>query len=247
MNVVADMLLTEPAAAVIWVMLMLLTVPAVLLLSNPDALRSRRPPGGRSPRADEAAYASTFADEIGVAADRAEVGADRWWQHWQHAERLLAEAWQAWLDADERLRASRAAAAFGLPWSVRTCDEYAARERFLHRAVAAAADRGDLPAAAVADALAGRGGWDARLHPLEQELVVDRVAAAYRRQRYEHAVEWERTARHDAELARRAGDSLRREADAAAVRAAELCRAVRVRNRARGRLGGAAAPRVAAA
>ena len=215
MHVVAEMLLTEPAAVVIWALLMLLTVPAVLLLGRSDALRSGHRLGAGP---DEAAYAAQFAAEVGVAAERAEVSAGRWASHRRHAERALIEAWQAWLDADARLRESRAAAAFGTPSTVPTCQEYAARERFLHRTVAAAAARGDLPPAAVADALAGRAGWDPRLHPLAQELVVHRAAAAYRRQRYDRSVEAERAARHDAELARRAGRTLRREADRVVLR-----------------------------
>ena len=217
MNVVAEMLLTQPAPIAIWATLILLTLPAVLLLGRPELLREpRRALASLRPRpADRPVRAGRFADEVAVAAERAEIAADRWHQHWRQAEEEVSAAWHGWLDADARLRASRAAAAFGTPWSVPTCAEYAARERFLHRAVATAADRGDLPAAAVADALAGRGGWDARLHPLEQEVVINRVMAAYRRQRYEQAIAWERTARHDAELARRAGESLRREALAA--------------------------------
>ena len=42
MNVVADMLLTEPAPIVIWATLLVLSFPAVLLLGNPEAMRHPR-------------------------------------------------------------------------------------------------------------------------------------------------------------------------------------------------------------
>ena len=231
MNVVAEMLLNEPAPMAIWAALMVLTLPALLVLGSPHGVRSPRRAlrdivevlrerGERRRRQDEeAASAARYADEVRAAADRAAVAADRWQEIWEQAEQDRETAWHAWLDADERLRAARAATAFGTPWTPQTPSEYVARERFLHRAVAAAAERGELPAAAVADALAARNGWDARLHPLEQELAIRRAAAAHLRAAYEASVRTELAARHDAELAARARESLRREAaDALAVR-----------------------------
>ena len=234
MNIVADMLLTEPAPAAIWATLMLLAFPAVLLLASPTAMRHprravheivagwREHGEQRRRQGEEAARATRYADEVRVAADRAGAGAQRWQELWQQSEDELTAAWQAWLDADARLRSALAAAAWGTPWSVRTCAEYALRERYLHRAVTAAAGRGELPAAAVGDALAGRNGWDARLHPVEQELVIARASVTWLRQRYDRAVAAERAAWHDTELARRASDSLHREAQAAAARAERL-------------------------
>jgi hypothetical protein len=241
MNVVAEMLLTEPAPAAIWALLLLLTFPAVLLLGSPTGVRHprravhelvavwRERGEQRRRQVAEAVDAAQFAGEVRVAAERAAAGAQRWRELWQQSEDEVTTAWQAWLAAEDRLRTVRAAAAWGPPWSVRTCEEYAARERFLHRAVRAAAGRGELPADAVADALAGRHGWDARLHPVEQELVIARVSAAHLRQRYERAVAAERATCHDADLARRAEISLRREAGAAAARAARLAERLPVR------------------
>lgn len=234
MNVVAEMLLTEPAPIAIWAALIMLTFPALLLLSSPSGLRHPRRAAHemvavlrergeqRRRQAAEAARATRYADEITVAADRAAAGAQRWQELWEQSELDVDTAWSAWLDADARLRTALAAAAWGTPWSVRTCEEYAARERHLHRAVAEAAGRGELPAAAVADALAGRNGWDARLHPVEQDLVIARASAAWLRQRYDEAVAAERAARHDAELSRRAALSLRDEAVTAGAWAREL-------------------------
>jgi len=235
-NVVAEMLLTTPAPAAIWVTLWILTLPAMLLLASPRAMANplqalretfswlRDRTEERRELALEAIAATQFAEEVRVAADRAALAAERWQERWELASDEVTEAWQAWLDADARLRTRRAGAAFGIPWSAQTPTEYAARERFLHKAVRTAADNGWLPASAVGDALAGRAGWDARLHPLEQELVVFRAAAGHLRDHYERALATERAAAHDAELARRTRDSLRQESWLATTRAAELHR-----------------------
>lgn len=238
MNVVAEMLLTQPAPMAIWATLMLLTFPALLLLGSPEAMaRPRRSAQefvaalrGRGEeirrRAAEAARAEQYAAEVRVAADRAEAGTRRWQELWEQSETDVHEAYRSWLDADARLRTATAAAAWGSSWSLRTPEEYAIRERFLHREVAAAVSRGDLPAEATADALAGRGGWDARLHPADQQLVIDRASAAWLRRRYDLAVAAERQSWHDVEMARRAGASLRRESRTATEHAASLSLAV---------------------
>ncbi|WP_250004887.1 hypothetical protein [Actinoplanes sp. M2I2] len=178
--------------------------------------------GPARPTSQEAIDAVRFATEVQVAADRATAAADQWRRRWEQADQQQTEDWQAWIDADARVRHSLAAAAFRSPWSAPTCEEYAARERFLHRTVAAAVERGDLPAAAMADALAGRQGWDARLHAVEQQLVVDRATAAYRRRRYELSAQAEQAAWRDAGSAEHAARVLRGTAAQAAVRATEL-------------------------
>lgn len=267
MNVVAEMLLNDPAPAAIWATLILLTFPALLLLGSPEAMRhpgrmlrdliagfrSTPQPSSQdtpsqhgsaqdvsmqytasqhgSPQDSSAQYGSAqdvpaqhgssqgvsaqYASEVRVAAERAAVAAQRWQELCEQAETAMNTAYESWLDADARLCRAIVAARWGIPWSAPTCEEYAARERFLHRVVAAACDRGDLPAEALADALAGRNGWDARLHPVDQELVIARATATYRRSCYDAAVTAEQTARHDADLARRASSSLIREALAA--------------------------------
>ncbi|MGK5683622.1 hypothetical protein [Actinoplanes sp. URMC 104] len=236
MNVVAEMLLTDPAPVTIWAVLMLLSFPAVLVLGNPAAMRHPRQAArewvatlrGRAGQhrdlAVEAVEAARFAGELRVAADRAAVGAQRWHQLWEQAGDELTAAWQAWLDADARLRSALAVAAWGTAFRVPTGEEYVSRERYLHSALAAAVERGELPAAAVADAAAGRDGWDARLHPAEQDVVIARASAEWLRGRYEQAVAAERAAWQDAERAHRARGSLRDEAHLAAVRAGELSR-----------------------
>lgn len=239
-NVIAEMVLADLTPVYIWAVLIVLTVPAMLVLGNPHGLRDpgrafrevfaafRRhaKPADAGPAQADATEAARFADEMQASAERADAAAHLWAERRLEVEREQQAAWQAWLDAETRLRDSLAATAFGTPWSVPTCSEYASRERFLHRSVAEAVDRGDLPPLAAADAVAGRGGWDARLHPLEQELVIHRTAAQYRRQRYDLAAEAERAAWHDADLALRSAGSLRRASIAATARAAELAHLV---------------------
>ena len=236
MNMVAEMLLTEPAPVAVWAVLLVLSAPALVLLSSPAAMRHPRRAVRRwvavlrehgelrRRRAAEAVQVTRFAAEVRVAADRAASSVPRWQQRWEQTQEELDAAWQAWLDADTRLGAALAAAAWGTPGSVRTCAEYAARERYLHRTVAAAAERGALPVAAVADAVAGRSGWDARLHPAEQDVMIARASAAWLRQRYQRALAAERAAWQDVEQADRASAGLHREAQLAAAEAARLRR-----------------------
>ncbi|MBG0563005.1 hypothetical protein [Actinoplanes aureus] len=232
------MLLTEPAPVAIWAILMLLTLPALIVLASPYGvrdprralidsvavlrLREERREAERARRSEEAAQTVRYAGEIRVAADQAGYAAERWQGHWEAAAERVDTTWRAWQAADARWARSQAAAAFGTPFTARNPAEYAARERFLHQAVRAAAERGELPAGAVADALNGRGGWDARLHPVQQELAVQRAVAAHLASLHRRAVAAEQAAWHDAQLARRNRDSLRREAVVAEARAAAV-------------------------
>ncbi|WP_436535322.1 hypothetical protein [Actinoplanes sp. HUAS TT8] len=220
---------------VIWAVLMMLSVPALLLLGSPQAMRSPRvalDTLGLLPRwraeqernRREALEKARFADEVRVAAIRAQDAAQRWELHWQQAEEESGKAWQSWQMAEQRVRRVRAGAAWSVPENGRKPQEYADRERFLHRAVKAAAERGDLPAATLADVYTGRGGWDPRLHPAQQELVVLRAIARHREWVFQQAAAAERSAWHDAQLAGSARASLRREAADAAEKAAAVRR-----------------------
>ncbi|KHD78825.1 hypothetical protein MB27_01510 [Actinoplanes utahensis] len=222
------MLMNEPAPMAIWVVLMLLTLPALVVLARPEGVRDprralletalfvrqtgERRAARRTQRAAEAAQTVRYAEEVRVAATQATEAVDRWQAHWQAAADRVDATSAAWQAASARWARSRATAAFGTPWTPRTPLEYAARERFLHQEVRAAADRGELPGAAVDDALAGRAGWDPRLHPVAQELVVHRACAEYLERAHRAAVAAERAAWHDVQLARRSRDSLCREA-----------------------------------
>ncbi|SDS33905.1 hypothetical protein SAMN04489716_0564 [Actinoplanes derwentensis] len=167
-----------------------------------------------------AVEAQRWADEVRVAASRADEAAERWQEFRQHSEEHAEAAWLAWQEADRQLDKTRAAAAFRTPDTLRTTTEFAARERFLHRAVAEAVERGDLPATVATDLSAGEGGWNPRLHPVEQELVLHRAIAAVRYHLYRQAVDAEESAQHDARLAAATRDSLRREVSLASGQAA---------------------------
>ena len=224
---VAQILLREPALVAIWMILLLLTGPALVVLATPDgvrrprqalrhtaeALREHRQQRERSRQ--QAAEAERYAEELTTAAARARTGAQRWHEHWQKAQQELDSAWQAWRDAETRLARSRAAAAFPMPPAASTPEDDGDRERFLARLVLAAARRGELPMPVVADALAGRDGWDPHLHPAELELRVHRASAEHLAARYRRAAAAERVAWHDAQLAAATRDSLRAESAAA--------------------------------
>jgi hypothetical protein len=182
-------------------------------------LRRRREQRAR--RRQDAAHAARYADELVVAAGRAARVATQWREHCRQSEQLTVTAWQEWQDAEQRLTVMRAASAFAMP-AARTPDDYADRERFLHRTLGAAVDRGDLPAGAAAEALAGHGGWNPWLHPVEQECAVQLAVTAHRRALHQRAVMAEKAARHDARLAAATRDSLRHESTAAVARAATV-------------------------
>lgn len=236
MNMLAEMLLTEPAPIAIWAVLMLLTLPALIVLASPHGVhdprralietvavlrrRAERRDIERLRQQTEAARVVRYAQEVRVAADQAAHAAQRWQEHWEAAAERADASWRAWQDADARWARCRTTAAFGTPFTVRTPMEYASRERYLHRSVREAVARGELPERAVADALNGRGGWDARLHPVEQELAVQRARVFYLEQVHRAAVTAERMAWHDVQLARRSRESLNREVAVAEARAA---------------------------
>ncbi|KUL28009.1 hypothetical protein [Actinoplanes awajinensis] len=237
MNFLSQALMADPTTPmVIWMVLMLAALPALALLSSPEAIRDpgaalmaslgalRRYRAERDRARRQAVEATRFADEMQVAAVQADDAAQRWQDLWRQAAEHADGAWQDWQDAEQQVTRARAAAAFGPPWAARTPTEYVDRERFLHRAVRAAVQRGDLPSTALADALAARGGWDPRLHPVEQELVLLRAVADHRQRRYRRVATTERTARHDVRLAVAARDSLRHETSVAASAAAPLRR-----------------------
>jgi hypothetical protein len=229
MNPVAEMLLNEPTPVAIWAALMVLCLPALFLLASPHGVRHprltllaafgavrRRGERRRRARA-EALETIRYADEMRVAADQAVSAAERWQERRDEASVQAAAAWQAWQQAGSELTRLRAAAAFSNPWSAPTPSEYADRERYLYRAVRAAAVRGDLPADALASV-----GWDSRLHPFDQDVAIARAVVAHRREAYRLAAAAEVAATHDANLAVRSRDSLRREFVTAALRAAEV-------------------------
>ncbi|GIE78532.1 hypothetical protein Aph02nite_44820 [Actinoplanes philippinensis] len=230
----AQLLLREPVMWAIWLLLFVLAVPGLVVLASPEGVRRPRQAlreaaealrgyrDHRRQRRQQALDTVRYAQELAAAAEHAAATAQRWRDRWHHSRVRLDEAWQAWQDAEGRRDRSRAAAAFAAPETDLTPEGYAERERALARQVLAAARHGHLPIATVADALAGRDGWDPRLHPADQELHVHRAIAAHLAHRYRQAATAERLTWHDTQLAAATRDSLRAEAGAAATRAAGL-------------------------
>ncbi|KKK05439.1 hypothetical protein [Micromonospora sp. HK10] len=233
--------LTEvPEAAAIWTALLVLALGVLAaLVARPER------DGPDEPVPDPAAEAATrladlrrYADEVAVAAAGAARTSRRRRARWLAAHQDADRAWRAYDEAEAAARRLAGAAVLAEPCTPRTPAEYAVRERWLHRAAMAAHWRGDLSARQLADALAGRNGWDPRRHPAEQEIVLARVVRDGRLARWRAAGERERQAWRDAELAADAARALAGEAYAAA----EALRPAPVRSAARGTPGPAAVP-----
>jgi hypothetical protein len=207
--------------------------------SDPDAtgpLPSGRTPLGRTPlgrrfvshrphaEPDDRDWASRYADEVAVAAERAVATAARRRSEWEHSQTAVDTTWQAFDDADRAARRAAAAVAFPVPQARRTPAEFADRERFLHRAAAAACRRHELSIGDLNDVIAHRNGWDPRRHPVEQEAVLRRAIRDRLYDAYREAVGRERTAWQTAEVAAAALSSLREEAFAARARVGERVR-----------------------
>ena len=213
--------LTEvPQAAAIWSALLVLALAVLVgLVARPerDAAPGAEPPP--DPAAEEAARLADlrrYADEVAVAAAGAAQTARRRREEWLAAQEEVDRAWQAYDEAEAAARRFAGAAVLPAPRTPRTPAEYAARERWLHHAAMTAHWRGELSARQLADVFARRNGWDPRLHPAEQEIVLARVVRDGRLAGYRTAAERERRAWQDAELAAEAARALSVEAYAAA-------------------------------
>lgn len=209
--------------------------------SAPGA-RQRRPSAADRRRrrlAAEGAELSRYAAEVTVAAERAATTASRRREEWLAAQERAEAAWRAADEMDTEVRRLTAAAALPTPRTARTPSEYADRERYLHRAAMAACVRKELPVLRLSAALAHRDGWDPRRHPVEQELILRRVARDGLREAERAAAERERAAWRDAEMAASAARSLRHEAAQAAerVRQARLRLGATASRTRRGRVG----------
>ncbi|HEY8533299.1 MAG TPA: hypothetical protein VIL44_05405 [Micromonospora sp.] len=157
-----------------------------------------------------------YAEEVGVAAERAGATARRRRAEWMAAQRAAEEARTEYEAAEAEVRRLAQAAAFPLPDAPRTPAEYAFRERYLHRIALRAYRRGHLSVEQFVAVLAGAHGWDPRRHPIEQELILARVVRDNLRLRYRVAAERERLAWYEADRAAAAALSLRDEAARAA-------------------------------
>lgn len=213
-------------AAVIWLSLLGVVAVAVsALLLRPG--RFRFDPGARIRRAampshleqvQEEREQSRYAQEVAVAAERATTTAQRRRVEWVTAQEAVEAAWLAYEAAEAGVRRLDAAAAMPLPHTVRTPAEYADRERYLHRAALDAYWRRELSVEQLSDVFAHRDGWDPRLHPVEQELVLQRAIRDNLAARHAAAREREQATWRAAEVAVAAARSLREEAHAATGR-----------------------------
>ncbi|MEU8262537.1 hypothetical protein AB0C02_18125 [Micromonospora sp. NPDC048999] len=206
-----------PAAVAIWSILLVLALAVLAVLVT----RPERPMDpGPDPAAEEAARRADlrrYADEVAVAAAGAAQSARRRREQWLTVQAAAERAWRAYDGAEATARRLAGTAVLPEPRTPRTPAEYAARERWLHRAAMAAHWRGDLTARQLADVLAGRNGWDPRRHPAEQEIVLARAVRDGRRAGWRAAAEREQRAWRDAEVAVDAARTLAAEAYAAAA------------------------------
>ncbi|MEU3453773.1 hypothetical protein ABZ671_09240 [Micromonospora sp. NPDC006766] len=215
-TVLYHFLTSVPTAAAIWSILLVLALGVLTMLVT----RPERPVDpGPDPAAEEAARRADlrrYADEVAVAAAGAAQTARRRREQWLTTQAAAERAWRAYDEAETIARRLAGAAVLPEPRTPRTPAEYAARERWLHRAAMAAHWRGELTARQLADVLAGRNGWDPRRHPAEQEIVLARAVRDGRRAGWRAAAEREQRAWRDAEVAAEAARTLAAEAYAAA-------------------------------
>jgi hypothetical protein len=218
-TVLYHFLAAVPEAAAIWSALLLLALGVLAaLVSRPERDAPSEPVG--DPGVDEAirlADLRRYADEVAVAAAGAAQTARRRREQWLAAESEVDLAWRAYDEAEEAARRLAGAAALPEPRTPRTPAEYVARERWLHHAAMTAHWRGELTARQLADVLAHRNGWDPRRHPVGQEIVLARTVRDRCRAGWRAAVERERQAWRDAELAADAARALSVEAYEAAA------------------------------
>ncbi|MCX4387040.1 hypothetical protein OG777_08870 [Micromonospora peucetia] len=228
-NVFSSVLLDVPRAAVIWLSLLgVVAVTVAGLLLRPGRLRfaagsriRRAAMPSELERAEETRERSRYAEEVSVAAERSATTAARLRAEWLTAQEEVEAAWQAYEAAEADVRRLTVAEAMPLPRTGRTPAEYAERERFLHRAALDAYWRKDLSVEQLSDVFAHRNGWDPRLHPVEQELVLRRAVRDNLLARQRTAREREQAAWRAAELAAESAGSLRDEAFAAVNRRPE--------------------------
>ncbi len=229
----SSVLLDVPRAAVIWLSLLgVVTLAVAGLLLRPrlfrfDAgarIRAAALPS-RSERTEEQRDQDRWAEEVMVAADRAEATARRRRDEWLATQDEAEQAWQAYEAAEANVRRLSGATGMPLPQTPHTPAEYADRERWLHRAALEAYWRRELSVEQLSDVFAHRG-WDPRLHPVEQELRLRRAVRDHLFAGQRAAREREQDAWRTAELAATAARSLREEAASALLPAAESAESV---------------------
>ncbi|MFI7577678.1 hypothetical protein [Micromonospora sp. NPDC049497] len=218
-----------PRAAAIWLSLLAVVAVAVAaLLVRPGRFRfdagtriRRAAMPSELERVQEKRELTRYVEEVAVAADRAATTAQRLRTEWLAAQDEVEAAWTAYEAAEAHVRRLDAAAAMPLPRTTRTPAEYVDRERYLHRTALTAYWRRELSVEQLTDIFAHRAGWDPRLHPVEQELVLRRAVRDHLFARQQAAREREQETWRAAERAAEAARSLRQEAYAATERRPE--------------------------
>lgn len=167
---------------------------------------------------------SRYAQEIAVAADRSADAAQRWRSEWLAVQKAKEAAWCAYENAERAAHRAFRAAAFPTPQVPLTADELAARERYLHRAARDAYRCGELSLGQLNDALSHRNGWDPRLHPFEQQVILRRIGMQRKLRAYRTVSAMECQAWQSAEVAEVAKHSLRMEAFSAQTQARQAYR-----------------------
>jgi hypothetical protein len=218
---VHEIMLGLREAVEIWLGLVAIIVIALFCLTVPGHRRERRSRPApdrvdvnrlrRSRLAEQADELSRYAEEIGVAAARAGVTAQRRHDEWVAARRTQEAAWRAYEAAEAAACRVIQAAAFPPPRTPRTPAEYADRERFLHRAATEAFRRGELTIEEFADAIAHRNGWNPWLHPVDQETTLRRAARDRLLRAYRAASAMERSMWYATDMATLAKQSLEEE------------------------------------
>jgi hypothetical protein len=136
-----------------------------------------------------------------------------------------AQTWAAYETGEERTRRMEATLALPEPATPQTPAEYADREQFLHRAAMRACSHRELSALELSDALAHRNGWDPTLHPVRQEVVLQRRIRDGLLRAHKAAAVHETKAWDSVQLATTAARNLRQEAFLAEQRSREIQRA----------------------
>jgi hypothetical protein len=221
-----DLLPDIPYLNQIWLILVALVVLSLAVmvarlgwLAIADWMRTT---GRRARLAAEADELTRYAGEVAVAAQRAAATAERHREQWLAALEDAEESGRALDAAEDKVRRLAGAAALPAPRTSRTPMEYADRERYLHRAAMAACARGQLSIFQLSDALAHHNGWDPRLHPASQEVVLSQAIRDHLAATHAAAVTEECAAWQAVQAAVSAAYSLRNEALAAAWRAQRL-------------------------
>jgi hypothetical protein len=225
-------------ALTIWLALVALAALACVLVSAPARRDRRRRVRVEAPRVEKPVRREwtvvnepredlrRYAEEVSVAANRAADAAERWRSEWLAVQSAKDAAWRAYETADEAARRAFKAAAFPTPDEPLTPSELIARERYLHRAAREAYQRGELSLSQLNDATFNRNGWNPKLHPFEQQVVLRRIGLERKLQAYRTVSAMEVRAWETAEVAEAAKHSLRREAYSAQLRAHQASRSM---------------------